>query len=542
MLSRPQIQPYAQLLLGASAAMVTTTVAVVEPARITGAYIVGLAVIGAACVAMVVVWHYKPTRGTVWVCIVPLAAILACAPLRSGAIDLLPVTGMLVIFPIAWLAFAFPPLVTALGVVMAGLLPLASSRSVPTSMGEWASLLTVPALLGMFAIGSRFVAVDLDRNRRRARRATRRLAQALDSSHRADAALQQVMDTSPEAIVVFEDDGTVLLANAPAHRLSQRAGIPISLEQDGRASVYEEDRVTPIVVGSGLHDDILAGELADPRLVWLGEPGDQVAVRFVARPIALDDEPIGVLVVAQDITELIEAVDVRDRFLDTVGHELRTPLTVILGNAELALAGAMPEHTDRWETIQRAAERLEHTVELMLATGRAHATPRGAGPCDVRVVVDRALAEEAAEGVASAVTVHGSAADARIGARDLQAILLELLHNARQVSPSGAPISIALTTTADEIEIAVSDAGPGMSVAERRQAFQRFYRTARSRRSADQGLGLGLSLARGLAQAHGGDVQLTPGPTQGTTALIRLPRAAAPAADPSRLDPVTTVP
>ncbi|MFS0712811.1 PAS domain-containing sensor histidine kinase [Microbacterium sp. 2P01SA-2] len=540
MLSRPRIQPYAQYLMGASTAMITTTVAVVDPARITVAYVVGAGVILAACIAMWFVWRDKPTRGTVWVCIVPLVSIIACAPLRSSAIDLLPVTGMLVIFPIAWLAFAFPPIVTAAGVVVAGLLPLAASPAVPAGLSEWVSLATVPALLGMFAIGSRFVATDLGRQRKSARKAKHRLAEALESSNRTDAALRQLLDTSPDAIVLFGEDGAVLVANAPARDLSRRAGIAISLDQNGRTSVYEEDRVTPIVLGPYLRDVILSGELAEARRVWVGDPGDQVALRFIARPISLDSEPIGVLVVAQDVTELVEAVDVRDRFLDTVGHELRTPLTVILGNAELAVAGAMPEHRDRWETIHRAAERLQHTVELMLATGRAEVAP-GSPSCNVRAVVDRAVAEATDEDHGVAVTVAGAPADARIAARDLQSIVAELLRNARQASPPGGPVSVTITGEPGAVMIAVADAGAGMSAAERRQAFERFYRTARSRRSADQGLGLGLSLARGLARAHGGDVRLLAGAEQGTTAVVRLPSADSPVSD-APLDPATTVP
>ncbi|MFB8894048.1 sensor histidine kinase [Microbacterium plantarum] len=540
MLSRPRIQPYAQYLMGASTVMISTTVAVVAPERITVAYVVGASVIVAACVAMGFVWRDKPTRGTVWVCIVPLVSILACAPLRNGAIDLLPVTGMLVIFPIAWLAFAFPPPVAALGVLLAGLLPLAAATEPPAGLAEWLALATVPALLGMFAMGSRFVSTDLGRHRTRARRATHRLAEALDSSNRADAALRQLLDTSPDAIVLFGDDGAVLVANAPAHALAQRAGIAISLDQDGRTSVYEEDRITPVVVGADLRDIILSGELAEARRVWVGEPGDQIALRFVARPIALDGEPIGVLVVAQDVTELVEAVDVRDRFLDTVGHELRTPLTVILGNAELALAGAMPEHRDRWETIHRAAERLEHTVELILATGRADAMP-GTAACEVRAVVDRVVAESADGDSGVAVTVMGATAHARIAARDLHAIMTELLHNARQVSPPAGVVEISIAMRADEVEISVTDEGPGMTPAERRQAFERFYRTTRSRRSAAQGLGLGLALARGLARAHGGEVRLTPGRVGGTAAVVRLPRASLPDAPPP-LDHVTAVP
>ena len=61
MLSRPRIQPYAQYLMGASTAMISTTVAVVDPARITGMYVAGVGVILAACIAMALVWQDQVT-------------------------------------------------------------------------------------------------------------------------------------------------------------------------------------------------------------------------------------------------------------------------------------------------------------------------------------------------------------------------------------------------------------------------------------------------------------------------------------------------
>ena len=524
MLSRPRIQPYAQFLMGGSAGIITATVAVIEPARITPAFLAGLAVILLTCVVMAVVWHYKPTRGTVWISIVPISAILACAPVREGVADVVPFTSMLVVFPIAWLAFAYPPAVTAVGVVFASLLPLASTPAIPASLGEWMTLLVVPALLGMFAAGSRFVAVDLQRQRTRAQRARKRLSAAIDSSHRADAALRQLLDTTPEPIVVFDVDGTLLLANEPARALARRAGIALSLDQDERAPVFAADRTTPIPLSPALRDDILAGRLAEPRRVWVGRPGDQAALRFVARPIAVDGEPIGVMLLAQDITELVEAVDVRDRFLDTVGHELRTPLTVILGNAELAVSTGEDGHRDRWASVLRAGQRLEHTVELMLAAGRAQIEPR-AGHADVGSVVDGVVSELADRGDGVSVTVSGTSTTADIAAGDLASILAELLRNAREVSQRGGVVRVAMSYDDERVEISVSDDGPGMTEAERRQAFERFYRTSRARRSAGQGLGLGLSLSRSLAEAHGGRVRLRSGRSGGTTAVVDLRRA-----------------
>lgn len=527
MLGRPQIQPYAQFLMGAGTAVVTVTVAAIDVHRIGLPYLLALGEIVVSCLAMAIVWHYKPSKHLEWVSLVPLASILACVPIRDAAVDVLPTAGMLVIFPTAWLAFAFGAPVLVIGLVLTLLLPATTmlrSGTVPSGLGDWLTIVALPVTLTLFALAARVVARDLRVHRVRAHTTGRRLERALRSSTRNTATLRELLDATPDAVFVFGVDGEPLLVNGPAAEMARRAQTPIGLAPHPEALVFGDDRLTRLGLGPGFRDDVLAGRFTQPGRVWIGEPGEQVAVRFAARPIVADGEVIGALMVAHDVTELVEAVTVRDSFLDTVGHELRTPLTVILGHADLAVAEEGGADRDRWDAVARAAERLEKTVELMLSAGRTQiAAP--AAPTEVRTAV--AAAVQACDPVPRGVRIEilGADAQARISAGDLTTIVRELLHNAVAVSPEGGRVRVIITRAARRVGIAVEDEGPGMTSGERRQAFDRFYRTAYVREHAIQGVGLGLALAKSLADAHGADIRLLPRAPRGTRAELLLPLA-----------------
>lgn len=214
----------------------------------------------------------------------------------------------------------------------------------------------------------------------------------------------------------------------------------------------------------------------------------------------------------------------RDRFLDTVGHELRTPLTVIIGHTDLALLDGDAVDSEKWQAIQRSADRLEQTVERMLATGRVEVAQHS-GEAEVRDVVFDAVRGLGHPPRGVRIEIVGESRRARIGSRELSTIVVELLRNAVQASPDGARVLVRVDAAPGAVEVVVIDEGPGLSPAERRQAFDRFYRTARSRHGAVQGLGLGLSLAKGMAEANGAEIRLDDGPLGGTAAVLRIPAA-----------------
>jgi signal transduction histidine kinase len=106
----------------------------------------------------------------------------------------------------------------------------------------------------------------------------------------------------------------------------------------------------------------------------------------------------------------------------------------------------------------------------------------------------------------------------------LRQMLLNLVDNAVKFTPSDGAVTLSLERREDEYLLAVIDAGPGIPSEARRHIFERFYRADRVRTSAeDGGAGLGLSIARWIARAHDGDIELDDSGGTGTKFIVRLP-------------------
>jgi signal transduction histidine kinase len=109
-------------------------------------------------------------------------------------------------------------------------------------------------------------------------------------------------------------------------------------------------------------------------------------------------------------------------------------------------------------------------------------------------------------------------------------MLLNLLDNSIKYTPAGGTVSLAARTAADTAEISVADNGPGIPSELRSRIFERFFRGdhARSRSNPDSGAGLGLSIAKWIAEVHHGTLELTQSGPAGTAFTARLPKSPAP--------------
>jgi two-component system OmpR family sensor kinase len=207
------------------------------------------------------------------------------------------------------------------------------------------------------------------------------------------------------------------------------------------------------------------------------------------------------------------------QLLDDAGHELRTPLTVLRGHLEVLDPDDAEDVAATRTLLLDETDRMSRLVNdlLMLAKARrpdfvdAHAT-------EVEVLTHgildraRALADRAwlLDGVA-----RGSAA--LDGQRITQA-MLQLADNAARHTRSGDEIGIGSRHHEGHVELWVRDTGPGVPVGLRGEVFERFTRGERN----DEGFGLGLSIVRAIAEAHGGDVVLDDTDV-GATFRLRIP-------------------
>lgn len=227
-----------------------------------------------------------------------------------------------------------------------------------------------------------------------------------------------------------------------------------------------------------------------------------------------------------------ESMEHMRRFMADAAHELRTPVTILRGRAEIALQ--QPRSEDEYVAVLRQVEResarLGGLVSDLLTLARVDAGERV--PRKERVFLDDIVldAADAAVVVAQAkgVTVGVDEFDQAELEGDpalLRQLALILLDNAVKFTPAGGSVSLGVTTQEGSVRLSVRDSGPGISEGDRVRVFDRFYRSD-SARSNTEGAGLGLSIARWIAQVHGGTITIESPPSGGTTFDVRFPAAA----------------
>lgn len=226
------------------------------------------------------------------------------------------------------------------------------------------------------------------------------------------------------------------------------------------------------------------------------------------------------------------------QFVADASHELRTPLTSIRGFAELFRQGAASDP----EELQRVMRRIEDegarmgvlVDDLLLLARLDQHRPLDRQPVDLGQLAGDAVEDVrvVAPGRPVDLVIDDGHPPVVVGDElRLRQVLGNLLGNALTHTPDGTPIHVRLATRVDDTGrwavLEVADEGPGLPVEHAEHVFERFYRVDAARTRSEGGSGLGLSIVAGLAEAHGGRVELDTTPGEGATFRVVLPLAAA---------------
>jgi len=248
----------------------------------------------------------------------------------------------------------------------------------------------------------------------------------------------------------------------------------------------------------------------------------------------------------EDLARACEAAKTADRLkteiLGNMSHELRTPLNAVIGFSELIsgethgpLQPSYKEYADIIGTSARELLRLlGDLLELSKIKSEA-AVPRHE-LADLTELVNSSVGKFRAEAAATGIALSIEQPTALLAAIDtsmLGRLISSLLSNAVKFTPAGGKIDVRLAPISGGgkwIEISISDTGIGMTEAEIAKALQPFGQVDGSATRRYQGAGLGLALAKAIAEFHGGELAVTSAPGQGTAVSVRLP-VLAPTAD-----------
>jgi len=235
----------------------------------------------------------------------------------------------------------------------------------------------------------------------------------------------------------------------------------------------------------------------------------------------------------QTLARLERSFEQLRRFSADASHELRTPLTALrsVGEVGLRRARTVDDYREVVGSMLEEVDRLARLADELLTLARWEAgearlrTEAVDLTAMARDVVDQlsVLAEERQQAIEIRTSGLAVVAGDRLALR--QAVM-NLVDNAIKYSPEGARVIVETGTMADRVFLGVKDQGPGIAPEHRDRVFERFYRVDKSRSREMGGTGLGLSLVKWAAEAHGGNVEVETGAGRGSTFRMLLPAPA----------------
>jgi signal transduction histidine kinase len=340
---------------------------------------------------------------------------------------------------------------------------------------------------------------------------------------------RDLVTAAGRAIAILDVRGSVLAARWNGLELPSGAATSATqtttIETPGGAWRV---RVTPQTSGTPL-TVLVASPLTDVRR----ERRETEEAMLVGIPILLLlAMGGGAYLASQSVRPVAEALRLQKQFTADASHELRTPVSIVRATADVTLSR---EHRDELEyrealtIVGGQARRLGHLVEDLLVLARADAGGYPLRPVDLyldEVVADcrRAVDVLAAERGVTIRAAHAPESPFRGDEDLLRQLVLNVLQNAVQHTPAGGSVGIDLRQEPSAVTVRVSDSGPGIPTADRLRIFDRFVQLDPSRR--DQGSGLGLPIARWIAEVHHGTLVLEHSGPEGTTFCVALPTQA----------------
>lgn len=342
----------------------------------------------------------------------------------------------------------------------------------------------------------------------------KQIALQMDELSRSQNEFNAITSNMSEGLIVLNKDGVVVSLNTAARKIFEA-------EEDSIGKDFLTIDRTPEI--SRAIKETLSGKKQELEYEKNGRNYDLCINKIVEK-----DEVIGVLLLAIDNTEKIQAEQNRREFTANVSHELKTPLQSIIGSADLIESGLVkPEDMPRFiGHIKTDAARLVSLVSDIIRLSQLDEnTEMNRENVDALSVAKEALemVGPIAESRNISLTIKGEPAPLNSVHKLLYDIIYNLCDNAVKYNKEGGFVKVDVKTAGDKVQVAVSDNGVGIAPADQSRVFERFYRVDKSHSRESGGTGLGLSIVKHAVAYLKGSISLESTLGKGTTITVSFP-------------------
>lgn len=342
----------------------------------------------------------------------------------------------------------------------------------------------------------------------------KQIALQMDELSRSQNEFNAITSNMSEGLIVLNKDGVVVSLNTAARKIFEA-------EEDSIGKDFLTIDRTPEI--SRAIKETLSGKKQELEYEKNGRNYDLCINKIVEK-----DEVIGVLLLAIDNTEKIQAEQNRREFTANVSHELKTPLQSIIGSADLIESGLVkPEDMPRFiGHIKTDAARLVSLVSDIIRLSQLDEnTEMNWENVDALSVAKEALemVDPIAKSRNISLTIKGEPAPLTSVHKLLYDIIYNLCDNAVKYNKEGGFVKVDVKTTGDKVQVAVSDNGVGIAPADQSRVFERFYRVDKSHSRESGGTGLGLSIVKHAVAYLKGSISLESTLGKGTTITVSFP-------------------
>jgi len=341
-----------------------------------------------------------------------------------------------------------------------------------------------------------------------------------------------ILETAPSLVMVLDSQGRVVRFNRACEALSG-----MSLEEVQGLAIWElpflldEQRAE---IQQGIPRLLESSVPVTLDRTWLGASGGRHVIAWTVMSLR---DPVGatrfLVGIGSDVTMARELERLKSQFVSMVSHELRTPLTSIRASMQLLIAEAMTGNDDADQLVRVALSNADRLIRIVndildmskIEAGEMLVTPRPIklGP----IIEDSIRSIDALARDAGVTIVNPAVALPEVMAdpdRTIQ-VLVNLLSNAVKHAPAGSNVEVTADREGGLVAVAVRDHGPGIPAHKVDFIFEPFTQLDGSDTRRIAGTGLGLTIARALAEKQGGTIRVSSREGQGATFTMTLPIA-----------------